>query len=199
MYSPKTAFYLFWGQPQLRKVPRTDEPHIIERIEGAWLRAILAEPGAYLAHRTTLFFAGLGIGAGPPDQHQFMGPPTGRTFHYRGPNVFEWPHARALVAFFFSIRSTLLFRPWLYLVIGLIGVAVAWRRPNRHRFEITLLVVSSALYIAPLFIIGVASEVRYMWWPILAAMLQLVLALDGRTADATPGDVVSAQVLPGET
>ena len=108
MYSPKTAFYLFWGRPRLRKVPMTDEPHIIERIEGDWLRAILAEPGTYLAHRTTLFFAGLGIGAGPPDQHQFMGPPTGRTFHYRGPNVFEWPHARALVAFFFSIRSTLL-------------------------------------------------------------------------------------------
>jgi hypothetical protein len=185
MYDAKTAFYLFWGRPWLRKVPRTSESHIIEKIQGDWLRAILAEPGAYLAHRTTLFLAGLGIGAGPPGQHQHIGPPRGRTFEYRGPTVFEWPHARALVAFFDSSRSTLLFRPWPYLVIGAIGVAMSWLRPNRHRFEITLLATSSATYIAPLLIIGVASEFRYMWWPILTAMLQLVLALDGRRAEAT--------------
>ena len=61
---------------------------------------------------------------------------------------------------------------------------MAWLRPNRHRFEITLLATSSAIYVAPLLFVGAASEFRYMWWSILAAMLQLVLALDGRTADA---------------
>jgi hypothetical protein len=191
MYRIKTSFYLFWGQPRPRKVPLTGSPEIMERIERAWLRAIRAEPGSYLRHRAAVFLAVLGIGAGPPVRDIGLSI-TGRTFDYRGPTVFDWPHARALISFFDWSRSTPFFRPWPYLVIGALGVAMAWLRPNRHRLEVTLLAASSATYVAPFLIIGVASDFRYMWWPILAAMLQLALALEGRSQDATAAAARSA-------
>ncbi len=187
MYRADTSFYLFWGQPGLRKVPLTRAPQVVDMIQAAWLRAIRAEPAAYAAHRASLFLAQLGIGANLLDRH--IGLPQGRTFDYRGPTVFEWPHARALISFFDWSGPSLLFRAWPDLILGAAGVAMAWLRPNRHRFEITLLATSSAIYVAPLLFLGAASEFRYMWWPVLAAMLQLVLALDGRTADATRGHV----------
>ena len=190
MYRADTSFYLFWGQPGLRKVPLTRAPQVVDMIQAAWLRAIRAEPAAYAAHRASLFLAQLGIGSDLTDPHRSrIGLPQGRSFDYRGPTVFEWPHARALISFFDWSGPTLFFRAWPYLIIGAVGVAMAWLRPNRHRLEITLLATSSAIYVAPLLFVGAASEFRYMWWSILAAMLQLVLALDGRTADATRGQV----------
>jgi hypothetical protein len=180
MYRSETAYYLLWGQPKSRKIPLTRAAMGLDRIQRTWLRAIGEHPGVYAKHRVVLFFASLGLGSHMTERH--IGLPEGRSFDYRGPRVFAWPHARAMISWFDWAGPTPLFRAWPYLIIGAVAFAMAWRRPNRHRFEITLLAASVAVYIGPLLIVGVASEFRYMWWPVLVSMLQLFMALDGRIA-----------------
>lgn len=176
IYRDHTCVLLFWHQPELRKVPFTRSPKAMVKIRRAWLRAIAAEPAAYLAHRHTLFLSLLGFRPGVPVQKIEF-----RThFDYRGPTVFELPHARALVSFYNSARRTLFFRSWPYLGLGLLALGWAWWRPNRYRLAITLLAGSAALHIGALAFVGAAAQFRYMWWPVLAAMLQVTLAVMGR-------------------
>ena len=182
LYDEQTCYFLYWGETRGRKLPFTRSPEVLAKIRAAWLRAILAEPGAWWTHRFVLFLAHLGIGPGAPDQKIEFAyrSAEGVGFDYRGPRVFDLPHARAVVSLVEATRESLVFRPWPYLLLGVATLGAAWWRPNRHRPEITLLGTSALVYVAPLFVIGVAAEFRYMWWPVLAAMLQLALLVVGR-------------------
>jgi hypothetical protein len=137
----------------------------------AWARAVMRHPLAYLQHRAAFmwnFLSGENLTMWVADvEHPAM-------------NVFpDRPAFVALVSLHDRLKPTPLFRvgPWLLACIAICGFA--WRRRETSEGVFALGVCgSAAVYVLTFFAVGVASDFRYGYWAVLAAIAGgIILAL----------------------
>jgi hypothetical protein len=128
-----------------------------------WRRAVIKHPIAYLQHRAAFMQTFLF------DMNTVMW-----TLDIENPprKVFaDRPAFTALRELHQILQSTWLFKPavWLLLCIGL--CALGWRQRNTSEGAFVLGICgSAAIYVATYFLVGVASDFRYSYWAILAAL-----------------------------
>jgi hypothetical protein len=147
-------------------------------IRRAWIDAVLAHPREYLAHRWRLTRALFGSKSRDwpyglvyfDGAYQFDGNPPVT------PNTTS-AHAWCL-RLFDAIRDSVLLSTWPYLCLGLVALALAWRRRHRaDRGPAFAVLASGLLYAAPLPLVAPAAELRYTGWICLAALLGAALVL----------------------
>ncbi len=187
LYRPQTSYFLFWGSAGARHLLelKPGAPWIqplgspeVDVLARAWVEAVSSEPEAYLSHRFEFFLANLGVGANIP-RFKTLLPPHAREYNSSGATVFDMPHHRWLVRYVNGYQDSLLLKPWLYLLIAVGVVTAAFWVASPHRVAIGVLAASSLCYALPYALIGIHTEFRFMWWPVLAAVLAAILLLAG--------------------
>jgi hypothetical protein len=148
----------------------------------AWTNAILAEPRAYLVHRSTVMWTMLtgdhlvGWFVDLDDPSQTLRP-NDKVFRR-----FEDLHER--------LRQTPIFRVGLWFGICIALVGLAWRRRHEACGAFAVATAGSAVvYVASYWPIAVAADYRYGYWATLAALagIAAMLALPRATAKSRFG------------
>jgi hypothetical protein len=141
-------------------------------IPKAWLRAIQRHPLAYMQHRLDFmwnFLAASNLTMWLADVDH----PTQRVLKGRQP--FE-----ALVSIHDVLKATPVFRvgSWLLACIALCWFG--WRRSDTSDGTLMLAVCgSAAVYVLSFLLIGVASDFRYGYWAVLAAIVGGAIGISG--------------------
>ena len=174
-YQP-TMWDIYWRLEPcdfvMRKIERETGLFGTPAISRAWLAAILRHPFAYLQHRSAFmwnFLAGDNLVMWTADIERPM------------QDVF--PHRAAfntLRAALDALTPTPLLRAgfWLLVCIALCGIA--WNRPPREATFVLSVCGSAAIYVLTFYGVGVASDFRYGYWAVLAAMSGGVVLLAGQ-------------------
>lgn len=144
------------------------EPGEIAR---SWVAAVRAHPLAYLRHRLEVF-------------RIYVGLHRGEVFYVTHPSVDQntlgvthEPTAltRLAVGYIWERRNGVLNHPWVYYVAGLVALALLFLTGRtRHRAAAFCALASGLLYLAPMFLITPAGDLRYNFWSIWGALLCLV-------------------------
>jgi len=138
-------------------------------ITGAWLRAVVKHPVAYLQHRGAFmwnFLAYANLTLWTDDVYD----PSKKVFADR-------PAFNALVAIHDLLKPTPLFRAGTWLILCVAVCAFAWRRRDKPAGTFAIGVCGSgAVYVATFFAVGVASDFRYAYWAVLASITGAVVA-----------------------
>ena len=174
-YQP-TMWDIYWRLEPCDFVMRT-----IEREKGlfgtsaisrAWVAAILHHPIAYLQHRSAFlwnFLVGDNLAMWTADIEKWDEDifPNRVAF-----NAFRAVHD--------ALKPTPFLRAgfWLLACIALCGVA--WNRAPREATFIIATCGSAAVYVLTLYGVGVASDFRYGYWAVLAAMTAGVVLLSDK-------------------
>jgi hypothetical protein len=144
----------------------------------AWLRSIAAHPAAYLDHRMTMTRALLVIPPAKPWYPFLTSTEPNPWGYYLLPNRLN----RAILSEAVDVAfGTHWFDAWIYyLLLIACGVGSVLVR-SRWSFLVRILVVSSLLYYASLFVFGMAPDYRYNIWALTCSYLApfLLLARDG--------------------
>ena len=142
-------------------------------IPSAWLTAVLHHPVAYLQHRSAFmwnFLAADNLGMWTADVER----PMQRVFPDRA--AFN-----ALVAAHDALKPTPFLRAGFWLLVCILVCGWGWRRSGRREASFALAVCGSAtIYVASFYALGVASDFRYGYWAVLAAIAGGVVASSGK-------------------
>ena len=143
-------------------------------IAGAWRRAIAAHPWAYLKHRGEVF-------------REYIGLHRHEVFYVTHPavdknelGVEHTPNAltKQAIAYVWQFRQSLVDRAWVYYAAGFSALALLFAsRVKRYRAEAAVLLSSGLLYLAPMYLITPAGDLRYNFWSIWGSLLCIVFAL----------------------
>jgi hypothetical protein len=148
-------------------------------ITGAWLRAVVRHPVAYLRHRAAFmwnFLAGDNLTMWVADVEH----PSETVFADR-------PAFAALVSLHDRLKPTPLFRAGTWLLVCAIVCGFAWRRRWTPEGAFALGVCgSAAVYVLTFFAVGVASDFRYAYWAVLASIAGSVVVASGRSKPEAP-------------
>jgi hypothetical protein len=148
-------------------------------ITEAWLRAVMRHPAAYLRHRAAFmwnFLGGDNLTMWVADVER----PSQTVFGDR--RAFA-----ALVSLHDRLKPTPLFRAGAWLLVCVIVCGFGWRRRNTPEGAFALGTCgSAALYVLTFFAVGVASDFRYAYWAVLAAIAGCVVAASGRPEPKAP-------------
>ena len=145
---------------------RTDDPVQLRALSATWKRAILAHPGAYLAHRWLVFRELLRLGTRKIElstgiSKNPLGVPTART-----------DAGVAVVALLSSLPKFPFYATWLYtLVECALLVAGTVEFFKRGRPLCLCLSLSGLLYLFTFFLATGAPDFRYSVWTILTTLL----------------------------
>jgi hypothetical protein len=165
-YQP-TQWDIYWRiEPcefVMRKLEREEKLFGTPAMADAWVRAVMNYPVAYLRHRTAFmwnFLAGDNLVMWLADVER----PTEMVFADR-------PAFVALVGLHDRLKATPLFRTGSWLLACLVVCAVSWRRRETAEGAFAIGVCgSAAVYVMTFLVIGVASDFRYGYWAVLAAL-----------------------------
>jgi hypothetical protein len=172
-YQP-TQWDIYWRLEPcefvMRKVEREKGLFGTSAIPKAWLLAILRHPVAYLQHRLAFmwnFLAASNLTMWLADVEH----PTQRVFADRAAfNAFVSVHD--------GLKSTPLFRAGSWLLACIALCCLGWRRAGSREGAFVLGVCGSAtIYVMSFFVVGVASDFRYGYWAVLAAIAGAVVAM----------------------
>jgi hypothetical protein len=174
-YQP-TMWDIYWRLKPcdfvMRRVEREKGLFGTSTILRAWLAAILHHPVAYLQHRTAFlwnFLAGDNLVMWTADIES----PGGDVFPNRAAfNAFRAAHD--------ALKPTPFLRSgfWLLACIALCGIA--WNTASREAIFVFAVGGSAAVYVLTFYGVGVASDFRYGYWAVLAAMAGGVVLLSGK-------------------
>jgi hypothetical protein len=146
-------------------------------LSAAWRRALVNHPGDYLRHRaafmrTFLFHANFTIWTQDTGDPTKLALPDNRGFV-------------ALVAVHDVLKSTPLFRVVVWLALCVIICAAAWKRRETPAGAFVVAVGASAVvYVLTFALVGVASNFRYAYWAVLAALAGIPTVLKVRRCAA---------------
>jgi hypothetical protein len=141
-------------------------------ISRAWLAAIVRHPIAYLQHRSAFmwnFLAADNLTMWTADvEHPTM-------------NVFPDRAAfNALVSANDALKPTPLLRTGFWFLACIVVCWWGWRRSGRREAAFALSVCGSAtIYLLSFYALGVASDFRYGYWAVLAAIAGGVVVISG--------------------
>jgi hypothetical protein len=165
-YRP-TEWDLYWRLDPCKFVMRKLE--VEEKLFGtsvitqAWARAIARHPMAYLKHRASFMWNFLG-GSNLTMWVANIERPTETVFSER-------PSFAALMVVHDILKPTLAFRAGFWLLACLSICVFAWRRRATREGAFSIAVCgSAAAYVLTFFAVGVASDFRYAYWAVLAAI-----------------------------
>ena len=173
-FSPLRPDPLFFGaSSQLRYAGQQDH---VRAARDAWVNAVKTHPLEYLRHRWNLFSGMLGLsGKACYIYHEgFDWNPWGlrlsnnflhRSFYKYVVSGFD------PVLFWYSTHIGMAL--WFWLTLGiLLALYTAYHRQKlRYTNEITALLSSSALFVAPYFLVSLACDYRYSWWSVVSIIL----------------------------
>jgi hypothetical protein len=144
-----------------------------------WREAILADPGAYLAHRAMVFAGVLGFGVADASRSIWIpfavANPYGLDYRYNG--VAAAIGATVAFAAALGLYNGV---PWLVLALG-IGIAGV-RRHDRAFAAETALAWSALLYTLAYFFVAIAPDYRYLYWTVLSTAVAGALTIARRPA-----------------
>jgi hypothetical protein len=181
-YQP-TLWDIYWRLEPcdfvMRKVEREKGLFGTPAISKAWMQAILHHPVAYLQHRSAFmwnFLAADNLTMWTADVEH----PTRKVFADRA--AFN-----AMVSAHDLLKPTPLLRAGFWLLACIVVCCVGWRRSPRREAAFALGVCGSAtVYVLSFYAVGVASDYRYAYWAVLAAMAGAVVVWSGETEKAEP-------------
>lgn len=158
----------------LRGIIFPSSPQQMKTIATAWRDAVLTHPNAYLQHRWFVTRRFLGI-SDIPHLPYFYGIPDVLYPRYLQDTAYyvRFPTSapRRWVARYLSLVSYWMFRPWIYVVLGL-GVLLLYRRRVEAPFW---LCASGGIYWLSFALSAPSSDFRYSWWNVLAVTTALAL------------------------
>ena len=171
-YQP-TQWDIYWRLEPcdfvMRKVERERGLFGTPAISRAWLAAVLRHPVAYLQHRSAFmwnFLAADNLTMWTADVEH----PTRRVFADRA--AFN-----TLVSANDMLRPTPLLRVGFWLLSCMAICVVGWRRSgSREAAFVSGVCGSAAFYVLTFYAVGVASDFRYGYWAVLAAIAGGVVA-----------------------
>lgn len=181
-YQP-TLWDIYWRLEPcdfvMRKVEREKGLFGTPAISKAWLQAILRHPVAYLQHRSAFmwnFLAADNLTMWTADIER----PTRKVFVDR--NAFN-----AMVSVHDLFKPTPLLRAGFWLLACIVVCCVGWRRSPPREAAFALGVCGSAtIYVLSFYAVGVASDFRYGYWAVLAAMAGAVVVWSGDAERTEP-------------
>lgn len=140
----------------------------------AWWSAWRQHPLEFIAHRAEL--TGLLLGLDQSAMPVSLTVAPGRVPPPVGPPVQAvWPWDAAVMRAVTYLGGTSLMAGWPYVLLGLMLILGAVRRRVHALFWPVLL--SAALFAAPLPLVAASAEFRYLFWPIIAVMIALALRI----------------------
>jgi len=176
-YSP-VLWNVYWNTPPcafvMQRLEQPDDPIFgSPRLAQAWRHAVVAHPMAYLEHRASFMWNFLARPNLVLPYYDWQGPQA--TY---GAN----PYFKPLLALHGMLEQTLLFRVGLWLALSFAVAALAWptRTEPLGAFAVGVN-VCAIVYIGTFFPVGVASDFRYGYWCVLAALTGGIAALAART------------------
>jgi hypothetical protein len=179
-YQP-TQWDIYWRLEPcdfvMRKVEREKGLFGTSAIPRAWLLAILHHPIAYLQHRSAFMWNFLAA-----DNLTMW---TADVEHPRK-NVFADRAAfNALVSVHDALKRTPFLRASFWLLACIIVCCWSWRRSSPRQAAFALGVCGSAtIYVLSFYALGVASDFRYGYWAVLAAIAGGVVVMSGGSKTA---------------
>jgi hypothetical protein len=139
-------------------------------ISAAWRQAVMRHPLAYLQHRLAFFWNFLA--AENFSMWTFdIGDPSKTVFADR-------PAFMAVKGVHDTLLPTPMFRAGVWLLLNLVGFVYALTRRGTSEGAFAIGVCgSAAVYMLTFLVVGVASDFRYAYWPVLAALTALPVVL----------------------
>jgi hypothetical protein len=179
-YQP-LAWDIYWTQEPcmfvMEYLEKRDKIFATPELTAAWRRAIIGHPFAYVAHRATFMATFLFGGANMTMWTRDLDDPDKINFA-------DKPRLLALKAVNDALQPTPLSRAGTWLLLDAAVCLFAWRRRNTPAGAFALGVCGSAIvYMMTFLAVGVATDLRYAYWAILAGFTGAVaIAAERRTA-----------------
>jgi hypothetical protein len=144
-----------------------------QRLVDAWMRALAAHPFAYLSHRLTVLWTLLAVPNLTLELYKIVLPDETPLAHNS--------YFMALLPLHDALKSTILYRTglWLLLSVAIVGWAWPARRTPSGAFAISI-AAAGIFYVMTFGLIGVATDFRYAHWGVVAALAGIVPALLAR-------------------
>lgn len=162
-------------------------------LDRAWWSAWRQHPRQFIAHRAQL--TGLLLGLDQAAMPLSLTVAPGRVAPPLGPPVQAlWPWDEAVMGAVAAVAGTPLLAAWPYLLLG-IALALASLRRRVHALFWPLL-WSAALFAAPLPLLAASAEFRYLFWPVMAVQIALLLRLTDPDHPRPPSTTASGAYLP---
>lgn len=164
-----------------------------------WLKVVAANPGIYLRHRSHLFLTMLGIGV-PKIYYPYHPGIDGNEFGFRFNHIDE-QRAGSYFRAFDRLAATPFYKPWLYLLLCVATLALAWRRLRSARggrddnLLAATVAVSGIANMASLFFLATAADYRYVIWTVFAGLLGGAMVAADMLRERRTGSV-AAQAMP---
>jgi hypothetical protein len=171
-----------WSLP-IHGLDPAPEP-VRDAVARAWWRVVTAHPGAYLQHRLAVTGGVLALGTS-----HVSGAVTRRdSFRYTdyvhqlglgtgwSPLQDRWTRLLQWIA-----RVAPVFVPWMYLVIALVLVPLAWG----HR-DVLAILLSGLLYEATLVPLAASNDYRYSHWMVVTTCIAVVMLTARRARGERP-------------
>jgi hypothetical protein len=144
-----------------------------QRLADAWIRAVTAHPLAYVAHRATVLWTFLVPANLTLELYKLSLPDETPLAHN--------PYFLTLLPLHDALKSTILYRAGLWLLLGIAVVGWAWpaRRTPSGAFAISI-AGAGIFYLLTFGLLGVATDFRYAHFGVVASLAGLVPALLAR-------------------
>ena len=188
-YRPTEWDIYWWRLPCSFVMSRLEGEHIFGTpdLTAAWKHAVVHHPLAYLHHRAALmanFLFGANFTLWTADIRE------------PGKTVFaDRPAFIALTAVHDLVKPTPLFRAGTWLLLDAVIVVLAWRRRSTPQGAFAVAVgLSAVVYVLTYFCVGVASDFRYVYWAVLAALSGGTAAASARLSGHAPAAETRAVV-----
>jgi hypothetical protein len=155
-----------------------------QRLVDAWVSAVTAHPLAYVSHRLTVLWTFLVLPNLTLELYKMVLPDETPLAHNG--------YFLALLPLHDTLKSTVLYRAGLWLLLSVVIVAWAWpaRRTASGAFAISI-AAAGIFYVMTFGLLGVATDFRYAHWGVVASLAGLVPALlarrDQRRSPGYPG------------
>lgn len=139
-------------------------------ISSAWLSAVTDHPAAYIRHRIDFTSEFMRLRWSSPERDIW----TDSAIEDPRYAFHPGPIFRAYVALCQKLAATPFFRPWFWLLLGCVVFGLSLRRADTttRRFA-SALAASAIIYLLTYIVVGVASDFRYAYWSICAALAAL--------------------------
>jgi hypothetical protein len=176
VFDPIQVDFLFSGGPPT-PLWATNDPAALRELRAAWWRAVIGNPGVYLAHRARVFNAMMGAGVSIERRTLALNDSLGGA---RGFPFVPNRLSAAIATTAYAAAEFHFFNGYAWLAIAAVVMVVTMRRLRAGRGddtdEVSLALAASAIaYTLPYFFVGVAPDFRYIYWTIVATLVAAIL------------------------
>ncbi|HXU52032.1 MAG TPA: hypothetical protein VN789_08315, partial [Casimicrobiaceae bacterium] len=176
VFDPIQVDFLFSGGPPT-PLWATNDPAALRELRAAWWRAVIGNPGVYLAHRARVFNAMMGAGVSIERRTLALNDSLGGA---RGFPFVPNRLSAAIAITAYAAAEFHFFNGYAWLAIAAVVTVVTMRRLRAGRGddtdEVSLALAASAIaYTLPYFFVGVAPDFRYIYWTVVATPVAAML------------------------